>query len=134
MIEIALAPFIAGDGQLSQLGVKSVTPLRATQDVIRPLILFHRVSSNTEYTLTGVDGLSHHRIAVESEAYDYPTAKKINQRVVQLLNGFSGSMGQYTVYGIHFDDGRDEYVAPVNANDQAIYRICSEFVIWYGEF
>lgn len=108
---------------------------RAFQNSGLPRIVVTTVSDRDGYTLGGSDGLNRARVQVDCYADESEvgatTADDIADAVLDLLTGYSGTLGIYTVQGVFRLDRREGQEPRVDGSDEVIDRVSIDLEVHY---
>jgi hypothetical protein len=131
IIETAIQKELSGTAAVSALVSNRIYFVKAPQDVIKPYIVFFKVSAPREHTHDGAAGLVEARFQFDVFATTYIAAKAIAGQIQAILQGYSGTMGGaggVYVNGCFYDDEQDLWEEDTN-----LYHIAMDFLMWVSE-
>jgi hypothetical protein len=103
-------------------------PMILPQDWTAPAITFQRISANRWRHLAGPAGRNAVRVQIDCYAATYNGAKTLAEAVRGVLDGYTGTMGTFTVGAVSLENDLDGYNA-----DTDIYRIVQDFIFSHVE-
>lgn len=115
-------------GTVATLVSTRMYPLVLAQDCTFPALVYSRVSTSREHSMSGPSGLAHPRIQIECYAETHAGARSLADAVRALLDGFAGTIGSTVIQGIILLDDRDMF-----GEQTPVYRTDLDFEIWYTE-
>ena len=130
MVELGIQKFLLADATISGMVGTGVFNGRIGKETL-PAIAISVISSTyqQQYRLAPV-GTRTKRIQIDTFADDYFAAQRINDRVIALLDGYSGTLPDTTVVDASLLD--NEMDLPVEAGFQSyVYRRMAEFMVTY---
>jgi len=130
-IEQAIRDECYGAAAIAALVIDRIYYVRAPQDVLKPYIVFSKVSAPRDNTHDGPSGLVNARFQFDCYATTYMGAKAIAAAVQSELEGYSGTMGGaggVLVNGCFYDDEQDNW-----DEETKFYCVTQDFVMWYRE-
>lgn len=123
---IANAPLAASVGT-------RIYPMRLPEQFTAPAVTYQRILTNRPHSHDETtSGVANPRLQIDVWSFDYLSAKNTNTLVKNALKGFKGA---FTVgaENIRIDGvllaGERDFIQP----EQDLYRISSEYSLWYGE-
>jgi hypothetical protein len=122
---------VAGDTAVRDLADQRVYPNRLPQGATYPCVMYFRVSTVRDYHQGGSDRVPTARIQINSYAPKYADAKALAKAVFDVLDGFSGTLGDLegaNVLGIFSDDEMDDY-----DDELKVEVVVQDFRIVYDE-
>lgn len=128
MIETGLYEFLRDAATVNAIVSGRVYPVYLPQSPIYPAITFQRISGPRVRSLTGPSNLAHPRIQVDCWAATYNAAKELADAVRIAIDGYSGAMGDHTVYGAIVETDRDFYEP-----EALVARITLDIILWHDE-
>ncbi len=140
LIEWPLAAWIEALPQAVAVGAKVYPWAKAPQQTaVKPIVLYHRISSNRVRSLSGpTTGVSHPRIQLDVISRDYLVAKRlameIRKELEDLPHGYD--MGGKTVQVAIIQEERDAEDADTDAKhgtELSEHRVILELEIWFVE-
>jgi len=130
MIELGIQKFLLADATLAAMVGTGVFNGRMPKETL-PAVVIQVISSTEQqqYHL-GAAGSRMKRIQIDTYASDYFDAQRINDRIIALLDGYSGALPDGTVVDASLLD--KEIDLPVEAGFQGyLCRRMAEFCITY---
>lgn len=119
-LETKLYTLLSGDAGVSALVSNRIYPLAAPQQADLPFVVYTRISSGREYTLSGATGLENPRMQVDCYAETYSSAKAISEAVVTAVRAA-------TTFRTSWDDPRESF------EEDETFRVSIDFSIWNEE-
>lgn len=139
MIEEAIYARLAGDSAITtQVGTR-IEPLVSEQTGAMPRIVYERVGSDHNRSLTGnTGGLCRATYDIDCIAATYATAKTLAELVRQRLDNFVGQIALPDATLEHVNsvtllDDDDDYSQPADGGGKGEYTVRLTFEVWYGE-
>jgi len=130
-IEQALHTKLAGTAALTALVGERIYFRKAPQDVLKPYLVFFKVSAPREHSHDGASGLAVTRWQFSTFAETYKGAKDVTQQIQAALQGFSGVMGGdggVFIGASLYVDENDYY-----ESDSRLFHIAADYRIWHEE-
>lgn len=119
-LETKLYSLLSSDAGVIALCSTRIYPLVAPQEAAMPLIVYTRVSSGREYSLTGYSNLENPRMQIDCYGTTYSETKALAEAVTTALRGA-------TTFGTAQDDPQEMY------EDDETHRVSIDFSIWNQE-
>jgi len=125
-IEVGLRTFLGSQPDItalvgSQMQAK-IFPLRMPHDTATPAITYKKISGSRDVSHCGDSSFARPRFQFSCWSDDYLEAKQLAKRLVEALSGYTGQMGDVTVYAVFidleldaFDDNTNLYQVLVDA-------------------
>ncbi len=136
--EEALRRILLDDSDVTDLISERVYPSKAGFRAAYPLVLYTRIDSEYFDTLAGLagEGLAHVGIQLDIFGKGYGAAKAVAQKVLTLLNTYSGTVAgddddSLEITRIRLTNKRDGFDNPTDGRPDGIYRIIQEYDIWF---
>lgn len=127
-LEEALYSHMTNQAGITALVGARIYPILMAQTAILPAIVYTRISTVREYSLSGFTGMTTARIQIDIMAQYASTAKTIADSVRFSLDGFVGLMGDVRIAQIMTDDEQAFY-----DNQTEYKRIMLDFLVTYYE-
>jgi len=128
MIEAGLHGFLTDDTDIAAIVATRVYPIILPQNPTMPAITYQRISTPRVSSTTGPSGLASPRIQVDCWAETYAAVKALSDTVRTAVDGYSGTMDTFTVYGVIVESEQDLYEP-----DAVYYRTSLDLIIWHKE-
>lgn len=119
-LDTKLYTLLSGDSAVAALVSTRIYPVLAPQGAALPMVIFTRISSGREYTLSGATGLENPRVQIDCYSETYSEAKSVSEAVVAAIRGA-------TTFRTAWDDPRESY------EEDEIFRVSIDFSIWNEE-
>ena len=119
-LESKLYTLLSADAGVTALVALRTYPLVAPQGAEMPFIVYNRISSGRQYSLTGYSNLENPRMQVDCYGTTYSEAKALSEAVITALRGA-------TTFGTEQDDPRESF------EEDETFRISIDFSIWNQE-
>lgn len=117
---------------IADSGVNVITtrcyPGMIPQDAAYPLILYMKVTGNSDNLLNGLSGLAYTRMQIESWAETYASAKALAVEVKQCLNAKKYTKDSVAIGSIVMQSENDFYEDAVKC-----HRIIQDYTMWHTE-
>lgn len=130
-LEESLFLALAVDAAVNAIAGQRVYPNRLPQKVTYPCVMYFRVSTVRDYHQAGSDGVPQARFQINSYAAKYADAKALAKAVLEVLDGFSGTLGDLqgaNVLGVFSEDEMDDY-----DDELKVDVVVQDFRITYDE-
>lgn len=122
--------FVKGASSLTNLvPANRMFPLKAPPQTKTPYMTFRTISNPREVTHDGNGGFGRARIQATFHSPDYTEAKKAAKAFVNLMNGYSGPMGDVDRVACQVDNEIDD---PLE-DDSKIYAVPVDVLMWASE-
>lgn len=100
-----------------------------------PRITYSRVSGKDILSHDGPSGTAWIRVQINCFSYRYDDCDSLanairGTRADPKLNGYTGTLGDYTVQGIFFENEVDLYWPP-EMGEEGLHQTAVDFVVWY---
>ena len=128
-------PVLFEEGLVSYLSTFAITllPLKVPEDYSLPVVTYTPISVEHETNLDGVAGIATITIAFDSWSNVYSDTAEDSELLRLALDGYRGSMGEYTVLDCQLDDEHSEYHANVDDSDLGTHQRTQIYEIVYIE-
>jgi hypothetical protein len=128
LIEQALLTELLNQAALTNIIADRLYYVKAPQDVEEPYIVFFKVSSPREHSLTGASGLATARFQFSIFSMTYLEAKQIAGHIQLALQGMNkvigGAGGVYA--NILYDN-------EIDLTEDEVYHVAQEFIVIHSE-
>jgi hypothetical protein len=132
LIRTALIDALIAEATVSALVDDRVYPIKPPRDAAYPQLIVMNDGGGREADMDGPDCVRHPQIRIDCRAYIPDEADALATAVEAYLDGFSGTIGDYAVQGIHLIDDPDEYQPTLDADEKDVYWVSLVFTVWYG--
>jgi hypothetical protein len=102
--------------------------VKAPEDTVAPYLVINKISGPRDHTHDGGSGLANPRIQFSAFSFQYADCKAIIEALQDLMQGFSGVMGEVEVNGWFFDNETDNY-----EKDTDLYQVTADYIGWHRE-
>ncbi len=130
-IEQAILTALLADAGLIAVVGERIYPVLAPQDVVKPYIVFSKISAPRDHTHDGGSGLVNARFQFSCFATTYQVAKQVAGLIQAVLQGYSGTLGGaggVVVNGCFYEDETDLYEP-----DSALFHVAVDYRLWHQE-
>lgn len=129
LAQAALVQATAGSRVYLNKSPQAASPAQPTY----PYAIVHKVRGLHPQALGGPVGVGAPSVAVVWYALDGQTANQLGDQVRQLLNGYRGRWGAFTVQGCFLEDEGDDYLPPAHVDEIGVHSTPWSFKIWHLE-
>ncbi len=133
MVETAIVALLLGDSDVTALVGTRVEPVQTSQTLIRPNVVYQRVTTSRVHTQDGATGLADCRLQVSCWADTYAAAKTLADKVRLALDAYKGTAAGITVDGIFLQDEGDMPQPPLAGGEKGIHGVRQDYRIHYQE-
>lgn len=124
---------IAADtGVSDRVGTRIYWGRRSGFSSTLPAIVLTRISGGRDYHMLDASGLVQSRIQVDCFATDYASAKYTARAVRDVINSYSGTVGETTFQRVTIDSERD-YDETESGADRHLFVTSLDLLIWHTE-
>lgn len=127
---------LTGNGVVGQLIGARCYPLKAPQSVVRPFVVYRRISGNPERHMLGACELASVRMQVDAIADHYIEARGLADAIRSCLDGFRGDVvvgaGALSIRNVILESDHDEFIDPTTGSDDGVYLASQDFQIFYA--
>lgn len=125
------ARLVNGDGVTALVGQR-VYPGKAPQDAVLPYVVYHRISTTREATLSGPVLVGATRMQLDIIAASQASAEQTASAIRSRLDGFAGVSAEVTILSSTVEDEQD-LSETIDGSDSLYYRVVMDVVIQYRE-
>lgn len=126
MIEKALVNRLNNYSGLTALVGSRVYPLVAPNNVMRPYIVYQKISGPQVHTMGQDPGLQYPRFQFSCWGETYSSVKAVGAQVKAALSDYSGTLLGVVIQRIIFENILDSYEA-----DTGLFGCRLDFLVWY---
>lgn len=131
MIGKGLYAKLSKHAAIAALCGERVRPQRLRQQDTYPALVFTKISEQHPAHLNGTWTRAQCRYQIDCYARSQATADELAEAVRQCLHGYRGPMGSTRVVHCTLDQQADFAHEPVHGDDDAIYRVSADYMLWY---
>lgn len=132
-IEAALVYILVNDIAVNMLVSTRIYPNVIPQDADMPAITYQQISGPRVHDMDGAVGMVKARFQFTCWAENYDKAKEIAGAVRLAIDGYSGTVLQTVIDGIHLGNEGDMPEMMPGADELSRYGKYLDFVIWFKE-
>lgn len=115
-LETKLYTLLSGTAGVTALCSTRIYPLVAPQEAALPLVVYTRISSGREYSLSGYSGFENLRMQIDCYGETYSDTKALSEAVVAAIRAS-------TTFAMSSDDPRESF------EEDETFRISIDFFI-----
>ena len=119
-LETKLYALLSADAGVTEIASTRIYPLVAPQEAALPHVVYTRVSSGREYSLSGYSNLENPRMQIDCYGTTYAEAKALSEAVISALRGAM-------TFGTASDDPQEIF------EEDETFRVSIDFSIWNQE-
>jgi hypothetical protein len=131
--EEGLVAYLKADATLTGLIADRLYPGCAPRNAAAPRVTYSRVSTFRPSVLEGHSGMPTTRLQLDVWGDTLATTRAVTRRLLTLLNGYSGAMGDEHAAASLVDDQRTDHERPEDGSDVATYRETLDVLLSYDE-
>jgi hypothetical protein len=127
--EQAIVELLVADATIASLVSTRVYYAHAPQNVALPFVVLSRISGIRDHVLGGTVSLVEARVQIDTFATSVLAARAIANAIREEINGFRGTQSGVDVQAIQLIDEADGL-----EGDSEIWRVTSDYKVWYQEY
>ena len=133
-IKAAFIEFLLAQSEVTDLVGDRIEPSGSATSSGYPRITFDRISVPNEHHQGGSAGLASLTLQVNSLALTSKKADEITETLREVLDGLEHTTwGSVEILSCFKENDADDIVEPDTGEEQIVYRVRSDYLIWYRE-
>lgn len=127
-MDASLYGYLNTQTSITSLVGDRIYPIHLPDSPVYPAITYTFVSIPHDRNLSGLAGIARYRIQFDCWSYLLNQSQQIGQALLDLFDGYEGTMGAKTILWAKIDNEFDFAESPTGARSQWLYRRTQDYL------